>query len=282
MTLGHHQCHRLTQCGLFGIPVSLLGHLHVASDVRMATTAPTYLVKGTASGARNERTREMLELTTRADRRTTETRRLLACGIVAGPLFLVVSLVQAFTREGFDLGRHPISLLSLGDLGWLQISNFVVTGAMYLACAIGLRRVLQSGRGTTWGPRLVGALGVGLIAAGLFITDAGAGYPPGASAGAPLEISWHGFLHEIGFMVAIFGMIGGCLVLARRFAALSQPVWVALSVATPVAVLGLSFWPDLNGLSVRLVIATAILFGYVAAVAARALQELQDTPLAQR
>src|SRR5690606_8768150 len=54
------------------------------------------------------------------------TRRLLA-GLVAAPVvFGVVSLAQAFTREGFDLVRFPISMLSNGDLGWLQITNFVV------------------------------------------------------------------------------------------------------------------------------------------------------------
>jgi Protein of unknown function (DUF998) len=206
-----------------------------------------------------------------------ETRKLLACGIVAGPLFLVVTLVQAYTRRGFDLARHPISLLSLGDLGWLQITNFVVAGILYLACAIGLRRALDPGRGATWGPRLVGAAGVGLIVAGVFVTDAGAGYPPGAPAGAPLKISWHGVLHEVGFLVTTLGMIIGCLVFARRFAALRRPGWVAASIATPVAVLGLIFWPDLDSLSVRLVIATAVLFGYIAAIAARALSELHDT-----
>ena len=71
---------------------------------------------------------------------TSTTRRLLACGIVAGPLFLVVALIQAFTRDGFDLSRHPISLLSLGELGWIQIANFIVTGGLYVACAVGLRR----------------------------------------------------------------------------------------------------------------------------------------------
>jgi len=40
-----------------------------------------------------------------------------ACGIVAGPVFLATALTQAYTRDGFDLARHPISLLSLGDLG---------------------------------------------------------------------------------------------------------------------------------------------------------------------
>jgi Protein of unknown function (DUF998) len=206
-----------------------------------------------------------------------KTRRLLVCGIVAGPLFLVVTLVQAYTRKGFDLARHPISLLSLGDLGWLQITNFVVTGILYLACAVGLRRALHVGAAATWGPRLVGALGVGLIVAGVFVSDAGAGYPPGAPVGAPPKISWHGMLHEVGFLIATLGMIVGCLVFARRFAALQRRAWVAVSIATPVAVLGLIFWPDLDSLSVRLVIASGILLGYVAAIAARALAELQAT-----
>ena len=69
-----------------------------------------------------------------------ETARLLACGVLAGPLFLAVLMIQAFTREGFDLSRHPLSLLSLGDLGSIQIANFVVTGALFVACAIGMRR----------------------------------------------------------------------------------------------------------------------------------------------
>jgi hypothetical protein len=53
-------------------------------------------------------------------------------------------LLQALTRDGFDPTRHPLSLLSLGELGWVQIANFVVTGVLYLACAVGMWRVLAS------------------------------------------------------------------------------------------------------------------------------------------
>ena len=114
-----------------------------------------------------------------------------------------MSLAQAFTRDGFDLGRHPISLLSLGDLGWVQIANFIVTGVLYVACAVGLRRTLRAGRGATWGPRLVGALGVGLIVGRCLRHRCGSRLStPGAPAGAPLEITWHGVLHEVGFMIA--------------------------------------------------------------------------------
>jgi len=208
----------------------------------------------------------------------TPTNRLLACGVVAGPLFVLVVLIQAVTRAGFDLGYHPLSLLSLGDLGWVQVANFVVTGALFVACATGIRRVVRTGRGATWGPRLVGTLGVGLIISGVFVTDAGAGFPPGAPAGAP-AMSWHGVLHEAGFVLAVPGMIAGCLVFARRFAALRWRRWVVGSAAVPAAALVLVAWPDLDGLSIRLLIATAILFGYVAAVATRAMRGLPESAI---
>ena len=205
---------------------------------------------------------------------STETARLLACGVVAGPLFLTVLMIQVFTREGFDLSRHPLSLLSLGDLGWIQIANFVVTGALLVACAIGMRRVLRPGRSGTWAPRLVGAFGVGLIVAGVFTTDPGAGFPPGAPAGAPEQISWHGILHEVGFGLAFLGMIVGCLLFARRFAALKRRGWVGACVATAAAVLVLASWPDTDGVSVRLVIASAILFAFTATTAAHLMRGL--------
>ena len=88
-------------------------------------------------------------------RATLETTRptlmLLACGVVAGPLFIAVALLQALTRQGFDLGRHPLSLLSLGELGWIQITNFVVAGLLTVAFAVGLRRVLHPGRAAPGG-----------------------------------------------------------------------------------------------------------------------------------
>jgi hypothetical protein len=193
--------------------------------------------------------------------------RLLACCVVAGPLFLAVWAIQAFTREGFDPTYHPISLLSLGNLGWIQIANFVLTGGLYLAGAAGLRRVLRPGRGGTWGPILVGLNGIGLIIAGVFVADAGAGFPPGVPAGAPDRISWHGALHEVGFGLATLAWLAVCMVFLRRFLALKQTGWVVAAIAAPVAYLVVAAWPDLDSLSVRLVIASAISFGFLSALA---------------
>jgi hypothetical membrane protein len=73
---------------------------------------------------------------------------LLVCGVVAGPVFVTVIAVQALTRDGFDPSRHPISALSLGERGWIQITDFVLVGAMSVAFAVGLRRVLRPA--ATW------------------------------------------------------------------------------------------------------------------------------------
>jgi hypothetical protein len=183
------------------------------------------------------------------------TDRLVAGGVAAGPLFLAVWAVQAFTREGFDPGRHPISLLALGGAGWVQIANFVLTGSLYVAAAVGLKRAGQG----TWGPRLIGAFGVGLIVAGVFGTDPGAGFPEGAPEG-PGELSWHGVLHEVGFGIAQVAWTAAAIVFARRFKGRAR--WAA--AGTIAAALLVAGWPDLDSLSVRLVIASAVQFAFVA------------------
>jgi len=70
------------------------------------------------------------------------THNLLRCGIAAGPFYVIVGLAQVSTREGFDARRHALSLLSNGDLGWLQILNFLASGFLVIAGAMGLGKVL--------------------------------------------------------------------------------------------------------------------------------------------
>jgi hypothetical membrane protein len=207
---------------------------------------------------------------------TRQTRALLACGVVAGPLFVAVVLVQAFTRDGFDLGRHPLSLLSLGALGWIQIANFVAAGLLSVAFAVGMRRVLHPGRGSRWGPLLIGLYGVGLIGGGVFLADPGAGFPPGAPAGAPEQLSWHGILHDVAHLLAFLSLTAACFVLARRFAALGRRGWAGYCVATGVALLGLMAWPDRDTIIVQLALAIVLGWAWVSVLATRLLRGLPD------
>ena len=89
-----------------------------------------------------------------------KTRTLLACGVIGGPLFVATFLVEGATRANYDPLRHPVSSLALGDSGWVQGANFIVTGLLTLAFAAGLWRALQPGKGSTLGPLLVGVWAV--------------------------------------------------------------------------------------------------------------------------
>ena len=199
------------------------------------------------------------------------TRRALAAGVVAGPLFLTVGLVQATTRDGFDLGRHALSQLALGSPGWVQTAAFLVAGTMLLTAAAGLRRVL-AGPGATWAPRLVAGFGTGMLLAGVFVADPAFGFPVGTPEG-PGELSWHGQLHGLGFAVAMLSWVAACIVLAHRSAvrgerALATGYAAALVLA---AVLGAS--PLAGGFGVRIVLVSAVQFAVVAAACALAARD---------
>ncbi len=115
------------------------------------------------------------------DRKTQRTRALLRAGAAAGPLFVAAFLAEGANRPGYSAGRHPVSSLSLGPGGWQQRLNFVITGGLYLAGAVGLWRSRhQPGYRTAAGPILVSTVGLGLLGAGTFATDPINNYPPGA------------------------------------------------------------------------------------------------------
>jgi hypothetical protein len=212
---------------------------------------------------------------------TRRTRALLTCGAVAGPLWLVVALLQAFTREGFDFRRHPISVLSNGDLGWIQITSFVVTGLLFTASAVGIRRALPPGRGGTWGPLLVGVVGVGMIAAGIFVADPADGFPPGTPPGRPATLSVHGTLHFVGAGLSFLALIAVCFVFARRFAALGQRGWRAYSATTGAvflaAWLALLVAPDNDAVNVAFAVAVLHGVAWLSLIAARLRNDLTDS-----
>ncbi|WP_354642030.1 DUF998 domain-containing protein [Kitasatospora camelliae] len=155
--------------------------------------------------------------TAQAAPHTAGTRTLLTAGALAGPLFAALALGQAATREGFDLTRHPLSALSTGSLGWLQIANFLLSGALFTAGAVGLRRSLRGTPGGTWAPRLLLASGLGTIAAGLFTMDPAGGFPAGTPDGAPQTLSWHAAAHLAAGSLAFTALIAACYVLGRHY-----------------------------------------------------------------
>ncbi len=200
---------------------------------------------------------------------TPVTRAWLTCGIIAGPFYVVVGVLQILIRPGFDPTRHDLSLMSNGDLGWIQITNFVVSGLLVLACAVGMRQALRGSLGGTWGPLLLGVYGFGLIGAGVFTADPALGFPPGTPADAH-AVSWHGLLHFVSGGLGFLGLIAACFVFARRFGSRGQRGWAAYSVATGVlffaAFVGIAVGANASGAAlafVTLAFTAAVVLGWV-------------------
>ncbi|MFF8867711.1 DUF998 domain-containing protein [Streptomyces sp. NPDC015139] len=164
-------------------------------------------------------------------------RLLLAGGITAGPLFLAAGLVQGLSRDGFDFTRNALSQLSLGGLGWIQVTAFLLTGALATAGAAGMRQVLRGAPGGTWAPRLIGVFGASFLVASFFPPDPGAGFPAGAPQAPPGTLSAHGALHMAAAMTGFLALCAASLVLARYFTARGERGWLLASRLVPAGVL---------------------------------------------
>jgi Protein of unknown function (DUF998) len=150
---------------------------------------------------------------------------LLACGTVWPPVFLGVVLVEGATRPAYDAIRLPLSLLALTDAGWTQTLNFILSGCLAIAFAVGVR--LLGPRWPRAGAALLALVGVGLIGAGLFTASPGGGYPPGVRAGSSGTD-----LHDVATLLVFGGLIAAASVFARWFAHAGRRGWAGASFLT--------------------------------------------------
>lgn len=157
------------------------------------------------------------------------TKSLLGYGVIAGPVYVVASVVQGLVREGFDFSRHAWSQLALGDGGWIQVTNLVATGAMTVLAAVGLRRALRSGPAATASPVLLALFGVSLVVAGLFRVDPVNGFP--ADLPQATTISGTAAVHLLAGALGFPCLAAALLVLARR---LSREGFAGLATACRV------------------------------------------------
>ena len=161
-------------------------------------------------------------------------RKLLYAGVVGPLLFIVVFLIEGATRPGYSAWRNFVSQLATGDLGWMQVVNFLVCGTLMFAFAIGLRETIKGTRGSIGGPVLLGLFAVALLVAGIFVTDPALGYP----VGAPQVHTAHGMIHGLAGLAAFTLLPAACFVMAWHFASESgSGRWAAYSVAVGVLLL---------------------------------------------
>ncbi|MHA6782805.1 DUF998 domain-containing protein [Pseudonocardia saturnea] len=188
---------------------------------------------------------------------------------MAGPAFVAAFLAEGAARDdGYDPLRHPVSSLALGPRGGVQTVNFLVCGTLLAASGAAGRRVL------------IGAAGVGLVGAGVFVTDPVSGYPPGSPAVQEGHSCTVAALHDA-FSVPVFlGLPVAAGVEAWR-SRRTDPRWAGYSAATAVAMAvtfvgagaGFAQHPRVvrfGGLLQRVSIGTG--FAWTSAVALRALR----------
>ncbi len=133
------------------------------------------------------------------------TRRLALAGVIGPPLFVFVFLIDGFIKRGYDPVTTTVSEASIGELGWVQIANFLVFGATVLALSLGLWLGFGDRVSGRIGSVFMGIGGVGFLAAGVFVSDP---YPQIVTA--------HGALHVAASLVAINGVFLACCFFVKR------------------------------------------------------------------
>jgi hypothetical protein len=209
------------------------------------------------------------------------TYTLLTAGILAGPIYILVGIIEILTRPGFDMTRHDLSLMANGDWGWLHILMLIVTGLLTVAGAFGLRKMIKGKKGGTWAPLMLGLYGAGLIGAGLFSADPANGFPVGTPEGAA-EITTSGMLHFVFGAVGFVGLIAVCFILAKYFKAKGELAWATYSRVTGAlfgaAFIGIAMGSNGSGAmltTVVLAFTVAVILGWtwISAVLSKVKQE---------
>lgn len=123
-------------------------------------------------------------------------------GAAGAVVFVLVFLIDGWSRPDYSPARLPISALALGGRGWIQAANFVVSGS---AITVGALGVVFAGPSVLIGVVLA-IFGLGLVASGVFPMDPMLGYPPGAPAGIPEEHSARHRLHDLAGAVVFLSL----------------------------------------------------------------------------
>ena len=150
--------------------------------------------------------------------------RAAAIGGMAGPvLFASVLVVLTVVQYDFMLGIgwRPLgdpagawpSGLALGPYGWVQISNFVVSGLLLAIFAAGLHRGVTDGHGSRIGPGLLFVSGIAMALMG-FETD---------QIRRTTPRTLHGWIHDLAFVLFALALLSALFFLWQRLR--KDPLW---------------------------------------------------------
>ena len=153
------------------------------------------------------------------------TKLLLACGCAGCLFFIILFTIQGQLREAYSVLKFPISSLSIGEWGWIQVVNFLISGFLIFLFAIGFRRATPLLKNSLRTSRLIAAVGLGLFGAGLFSSDPIYGYP----VNEPLKLAQFtitGHLHDLCSIFVFVCLPIVCFKMLKRFKELNNKKWV--------------------------------------------------------
>ena len=187
-------------------------------------------------------------------------------GMAAPILFIAIFSLEGWLRPGYNANRMFVSELSLGTRGWVQITNFVLTGLLVMLFAYGAHLQFSQRRRPWAGALLLGIIGFSLTASGPFRTDPSALFN---------QVSTHGLIHGL-FGAVVFSLAPvSCFISFNRFR--QDSAWRPLArlallagtvLITAVVLLKLSQFPqspmyDWKGLIQRVFLVTFMAWIFV-------------------
>jgi hypothetical protein len=202
-------------------------------------------------------------------KRATLRRAGVLAGLMAGPFFLVSVGLNTWASIDYlhQLGWQFVggeqvpwpSSLARGPYGWAQIATFAITGLLIVILAVAVRDQLPHRRASSFAVVMLTLLGVALILAG-FRVDV-----PMLSGGTPA--TWNGWLHGIAFLLII--ATGVLAPLTMTLAVRGNPGWRPIAVVSVAASALFVVFLILPWGNATFLLAIVILFGWIAALAAR-------------
>ena len=153
----------------------------------------------------------------------------ILCGLIASLFFTLSWIIQEAFRPMYNPLMHPISSLSYGSLGWIQVATFFITGVLILLFAYGVWETWKKEVALSqWIPIIVTLCGIAFIGCAIFTSDFANGYP----AGTPVVITnptFSGIMHQAWVSLLFFATPGGCFIIGNYFAYKRELKWLLYS-----------------------------------------------------
>lgn len=99
-------------------------------------------------------------------------KRFSALAGILGPLIFISGFtIEGFMRPGYNLTSNYISELSLGPRGWIQITNFLILGTLFLIFTQAVAAEFQKGMAAKIGVWILIIIGIGFFLSGPLVMD---------------------------------------------------------------------------------------------------------------